>query len=179
MVKKRVNRDIKVTVALFVMAVFFVGLISYVGYNYFKLNRIESEIGILNIEIEELKKDDNITRIREKQKLMNELKEVVNNLDGAAESIDGITNISEHLLAVIVDAVPRDVQLTTFAVQGTSITVNGVALSKPAIAEFQYNFSDSDTITNVFIPKITNEGGYYSFEANLTIGGGKSENNQS
>lgn len=175
---------------LFVNILFFllglIGIAGYVGLNYVLMTKLAVETALVDQELVVIKTSKDLIRVMEKEELLNELSSVVVAVEEAGDDIELSSLISENLLSVIVETMPSDVQLTSFAVSENNLSFSGEALSKPAIAEYEYQLRQSALVEDIFLNSISSSGAegaigeeesrLFSFSMDLIIGGGKHEN---
>lgn len=149
----------------------------YMGFNYYLIIDQRNELLELDTKINELKSTDDIARIYSKQELLEELKSIVSNMEAAGDDINHSSIIDEDLLVTLADALPSDVRINNLLVSGNGITMSGEAISKPAIAEFEYNLRSIPSFSDMFIngiQRISDEN--FTFSISLNVGGGTDEN---
>lgn len=169
-----------------IFLVVLIGLASYVALNYFILNTMTAQLDKMSDELLVLKTSDTYIRVLEKDVLLTEINTLSTAIENAGESIELSSYINENLLAVIADAMPSDVSLSSYIIAGDGITLSGTALNKPSIAEYEYRLRNIELVDNIFINSISRDSGEavegitqnasYSFTMSLTLGGGNNEN---
>lgn len=151
-------------------------LAAYIGFNYYQINLQKQELSQLEVDLLEIKSTDDITRINEKQSLLAELTRIVDAMEAAGDDINKSSKIDEDLLVTLADALPSDVRINSLAIADDGISMAGDGMSKPAIAEFEYNLRNVPSFTGVFISDIQrDEEESFTFSVALTIGGDSDE----
>lgn len=177
--KKKVKKSAGVRLFNILFLVLMISLGAYVGFNYYLLGGQEEELKQLDIKIAEASTREDISRINEKKSLLVELESIMSSMDQAAEAIENSSFISEDLLISITDALPSDVNISSLSVSGTNIQLSGGALSKPAIAVFEYNLRSISYFKDIFINSIDSESeeeGSFTYNMTIEVGGGSDEN---
>lgn len=178
------TKSSKIVNILFLLTL--ISIAGYISYNYYVMTNIQNEMGAIDNELMEMKASKDLVRVTKKQDLLKSLSATVAALEAAGKDIELSSLISENLLAVLVDTMPSDVSLTSFAVSDNVLSLSGVAMSKPAIAEYEYNLRNSNLVETIFLNRISSnaeegaleapEDERYTFTMNLTIGGESDEN---
>lgn len=152
-------------------------LATYIGFNYYRINLQNQELSQLEVKLFEIKRTEDITRITEKQNLLVELTQIVDAMEVAGDDINKSSRIDEDLIVTIADALPSDVRINSLSIAADGITISGEGMSKPAIAEFEYNLRKVPSFSSVFINSIErSEEENFIFSVALTIGGDSDEN---
>lgn len=168
---KKYKGDSVVLVATIVFCVVLVGLIGYILFNQIYLSRLQNDLDELTDKVTVLKLSDDISRVLQKQELNNNLRSTSERIDGAKDMIALQETINENLFLVVADAMPVDVQLESIIVADNSISITGLALNRPAVAEFQYNLLSMDSIMEVFVSSIESDESSVSFTADIIFRG--------
>lgn len=175
---KKVKKSPSIQVAMFLYIIVLLIAVAFIGRNYIVLVEKQTKSDLLSAELLQLKSYDSIARILEKQTLEIKLKGIVRNLDAAHEGLMNNGSVNENMIALLVDAMPKDVELSEFSIADNQILANGLADSKPAIAEFEYNLREMSAVENVSIGSIRREDDSFSFDISigLRVGGDGHEN---
>lgn len=176
------KRSVSVQVTMLICALVLLGLAFYGFQNFRSLESAKEKLADLDTELMTLKLDQDIIRVIDKTELEGNLADIVTKIDLANQDIQNRVTVEERMLILLADTLPMDVSLTNFAINGPSITANGSADTKPAIAEFEYNLRHSKDVTDVTIGSISkregeDEDGYsFNISIGLTAGGTIDEN---
>ncbi len=177
--KQKVKKSTSVRLFNVVFLLLMISLATYVGFNYYQLNYQKVELKELNKAIAEASSRDDIARINEKKILLDELEGIVSSMDAAAQAISRSSIISEDLLLTITDALPSDVSISSVDISESGIVLSGTAISKPAIAVFEYNLRRISYFESIFIHGIetsSSDEGAYTFSMSIEVGGNSHEN---
>lgn len=139
------------------------------AYNFFQISTLRSEAQALE---QRLVNDPNYYRLAEVEEKELELQRYQNMLASlklADESIKASEVIDERLLFVISGTLPRDLALNSISINGRNIQVQGVAGSKPAIAEMEFNLRSTGEFVSIFVPSISENGGLFNFGMSFQV----------
>lgn len=174
---KKKTRSSAVRVVNVIFLVFMISLASYTGWNYWQIGEQLQVLAKLDQDIEEILATEDISRINSKQALLEELTQIVEAMEAAGDNITQSSIIDENLLVTIADALPSDLRLSSMTISANSVTINGEGMSKPAIAEFEYNLKQISSFSSIFISNIQKSSDEsYSFGLTFKVGGDDREN---
>ncbi len=168
--KKKSSVGVRLVNIFFML--FMILLIGYIAFNYYIISSQKSELSDLEQKITEIRATDDIARITEKQELLQQLLEIVADMEVAGDDIQHSSIISEDLLLTIADAMPSDLRINHLSINHINVSLSGESLSKPAIAEFEYNLRQFDSFQNVFVSGINRDTDRaYTFGLSFDVGG--------
>lgn len=173
----KAKKSVGVQISLLFSLVMLLVLIGTIGFNYFFMNVRSNQIKHLEEDIAEIQKTDELIRLLDKEALLIELKTTVNGMTLVGENMNQFNRVNENVIAVIVDAMPSDVQLNGLDIIENEIIIEGEAVIKPAIAEFEYNIHRVEYFDSIAIQSITrSEENTFTFSMTLDMGGAVDEN---
>ena len=111
----------------------------------------------------------------EKERELEEAQATLLSLEDSAELIFDKEVIDELLLFAIASAMPLDTSLTSMNISNRNVQLSGIADSKPAIAEFEYNIRQTGYFESIFVPSITESGDMWQFSMSFMVKGGAEE----
>ncbi|MGL6058525.1 MAG: PilN domain-containing protein [Culicoidibacterales bacterium] len=121
-------------------------------------------------------------KLVEAEQLANELTALTtldNQVSSIVTAIDNRdANITQTLLAVS-QVIPQTVTLDQTSIQATTLIIDGQAVMRQAIAEFQYNLKQLGLFNDVYVSTIQPTSGdatTFNFQLECQIGGGVNEN---
>lgn len=138
----------------------------------------------------ELDEKKSVLQIPENMKLLNEVKIKQDKVDSFQVAftqlklkyawIQSEKWFDEELMQVIVDTLPKQIQLTDLVFATTrpvdssapgihSFKIFGVSADKPAIAELEYNLRQTDRFVALFVSIIEMDGGLMRFDLEFTV----------
>ena len=148
---------------------------SWPAYNFYRVYTLRSEATALE---DRLVNDPNyhkLAEVEEKEEELQQYQNMLASLIAADESIHANEVIDERLLFVVAGTLPRDLALNSMSINDRSIQVQGIAGSKPAIAEMEFNLRNTGEFENIFVPSITENNGLFSFGMTFQIRGVSSD----
>ena len=112
---------------------------------------------------------ERLQRIEAKQAKLDEIKKILPIVQNSDKEIQKIDILDEQIVQTIVDAIPKDLQFSSFMLSDTQATVSGKARDKSAIAELEYNLRISKYFTDIFVSNIAFKEGIYDFALQFTV----------
>lgn len=170
-IKKKKGSDtpkIIVSVIILVVAIFIVGTFSYFTIATY----------INNNEAQEYRDKLQTEDIKAKVKESNEVNDQIDNLTQYDNRITIVNNaiasrdiVTVTLMNQISATIPSEVNIATISIDNTKVTIGATSSNKTAIAEFQHNLKEIDSIYDVYIGSISGDEGAYVFTAECTFKG--------
>lgn len=148
------------------LAIVLAAILVLTAFLYMRLNQQKKRLNQLQTEIENAGYQ---AQYQEAQKAFSEVeelkleKEFFVRLQGAMMEVH---RVNEHFMQFLGKEVIKDLYLNDIAIQNRQITLNGTALSKHAIAQFERDLRKTDTFDDVKITEIHKKGdseNYYMF----------------
>jgi type IV pilus assembly protein PilN len=140
------------------------------AYNFFQLYTLRSEAQALETRLLNDPNYIKLAEVEQKEADLVQYRVQLSNLSRADEAILASEQINERLLFVISGTLPRDLALNAMSINQGTIQVQGVAASKPAIAEMEYNLRQTGEFANIFVPSISENDGLFNFALTFQIG---------
>lgn len=162
--ERKVNKNL-----LFYSIVILVTLsmVFYYAYNFVLMRRANKDLLASKTQIEEIETNEKIKDVLDKEAKIEELKEDVARLKALDDYVKEKDIINEGLLLTITNAIPGGLYLRNMMLNVDSISIDGKALDKEAVAQFQHNLNKLDVFETIFVPGITYNENYYSFNMNI------------
>lgn len=162
--ERKVNKNL-----LFYSIVILVTLsmVFYYAYNFVLMRRANKDLLASKTQIEEIETNEKIKDVLDKEAKIEELKEDVARLKALDDYVKEKDIINEGLLLTITNAIPGGLYLRNMVLNVDSISIDGKALDKEAVAQFQHNLNKLDVFETIFVPGITYNENYYSFNMNI------------
>lgn len=148
------------------LAIVLAAILVLTAFLFVRLNQQKQRLNQLQTEIEN---PDYQAQYQEAQKAFTEVeelgleKEFFVRLQGAMMEVH---RVNEHFMQFLGKEVIKDLYLNDISIQNREITLNGTALSKHAIAQFERDLRKTDTFEDVKITEIHKKGdseNYYMF----------------
>ncbi len=141
---------------------------------------LTNELRPLRKEVEELRTDVNnavlaedIDRVMLLQSELEELTTEASQMTDAIETLNEMETVNQQLLTDLAQAKTDEVMFEQLTVNGDTITVQALSLSREDIANLEYNIRQFARYENVFVPTITYSDDYYQFSIQFNIKGGE------
>ncbi|PKM56355.1 MAG: hypothetical protein CVV00_00225 [Firmicutes bacterium HGW-Firmicutes-5] len=173
---KKEKKSASFVVTLLLCILLLVGMAGLYGYNYYIRTYLEVDLAKTNTAIAEIKASEDLGRILHKKDILDNLGTILSNIEVANGTIHDRHLVQENVFAMISDTLPMDVELVSIDMVDGVITMGGIALNKPAIAEFEHNLRQMTSVSDLFISEIVNNETGYGFVIQVQIGGGNHEN---
>jgi type IV pilus assembly protein PilN len=169
--KQKKDRTLFFGIGAAVIAFAIVGTFLWNSISTIKLN---SDIKALN---EELNKPDKIEKLRKaeelikKQEIMNSYFDGIKVIYSSVESRNTVTSVFMQSLTA---KMPQGVSFKSMAIDGQNVQVQGIAKTRAAIAELQYNLKNLSSVSEVSISSIAggtdkSTNGEYTFSLKCTL----------
>ncbi|MDW7678817.1 MAG: PilN domain-containing protein [Bacillota bacterium] len=139
------------------------------AYNFFQLYQLNNSIAEHEQRLVTDPRYPLFEEVEQKEAELAEEQRILASLEASAEEIHSREVIDELLLFTIVSSMPEDTAMNSMNISGRNITVNGVARSKPAIAEFEYNIRNTERFERIFIPSISESGDMWQFNMAFSL----------
>lgn len=162
--ERKVNKNL-----LFYSVVILVTLsmVFYYAYNFVLIRRANKDLEASQTQIEEIEANEKIKDVLDKEAKIVDLKDDVARLKALDDYVKEIDILNEGLLLTITNAIPKDLFFSNMTLNVDSISIDGSALGKEAIAQFQHNLNSLGVFEEIFVPGITYNDTYYSFNMNI------------
>lgn len=157
-----------------IIVVFLIGLLliaGVTGFSYFQNSSLANENLDMSTELALQENVDIFNKIETKQSLSTTLSDMLQNLNGATGTVEQREVIQQELFDLIIAALPSDAQINSLAITTDSISINGIAAQRSAIAEFEKSLRDTGVFQEVVISAINTELEEYTFDMSITLGG--------
>jgi Tfp pilus assembly protein PilN len=169
--RKSPKKDIeKFTVFINGFAIFIlIGIIAYGTFNLLSIRRLSNDITALNAELEAAGKDPRLTGIMAGEKEAAALKEDLSRLYALDKYIDDRDTVNESVLEAIRINTPPELFLDTMVMSRENIKLEGKSKEKEPIAQFEHNLRESEGLEKVFVSRVIDENGHYSFYMDIDL----------
>lgn len=144
-------------------------ILSYSIINYIEIRKLESNVILLEKEVESKNKDKRIKEILDKEKDINELKQKIDKLSSLDDYVAKNDIINEILLYQINKSIPDTVFLNSMVINTNAIKIEAKSKDKKSIAQFEHNLNEINDFEEIFIPQIINYEDYYSFTIDIKL----------
>ncbi|SMP48773.1 PilN domain-containing protein [Anoxynatronum buryatiense] len=134
-------------------------------YNFITLSQLRGSVDDHRQVLQSDPRYPLISTVEAKEAQKVEVNRQLEQMETAALAIEAREVINESLLYTIATAMPADTALSGMTITGPDIQLQGIARSKPAIAEFEFNVRETGYFEQLFIPNIseTDDGWQFSF----------------
>jgi type IV pilus assembly protein PilN len=173
---KKEKKSAGFVVTLLFCILLLTGMAGLYGYNYYIRTYLEVDLVKTNTAIAEIKASEDLGRILHKKDILDNLESILSNIEVANTTIYNRHLVQENIFAMISDTLPMDVELVSIEMADGVITMEGYALNKPAIAEFEHNLRQMTSVSDLFLSGIVNNESNYGFTIQVQVGGGLHEN---
>ena len=169
--KKSEKKEIQKSTALingFVILIL-AGIITYGTINILTIRRLGNEIAVLAASLETGRKDSRLPDIIAKEGEVTALKAELSKLYALDNVINDRDIVNEKVLEAIRVNTPPDLFLKSVAMSLEAIKLEGKSKDKGSIAQFAHNLRQLDGLERAFVPRVTDEKGYYSFYMDINL----------
>ncbi len=182
--KKSEKKEIQKSTTLIngIVILILAGIITYGTINILTIRRLSNEITLLAAGLEAGRQDSRLSDILAKEGEVTALTAELSRLYALEKVIDDRDIVNEKVLEAIRVNTPPDLFLKSVAMSLETIRLEGKSKDKGSIAQFAHNLRQLEGLERAFVPRVTDENGYYSFyldinlaEADLTDDGTKEE----
>lgn len=164
--ERKINKDyILYGIIILILAV----MVFKTTVNLFAIKKLKSELALLEDEIQTTETDGKVKDIQNKEDDVKDLKEKIDKLSALDEYASKNDIINEYLLLEIENSLPAKVFLKKMVLNSETIKIEGNSQDKDSIAQFQHNLKNLDAFSEVFIPNISNEEDYFTFNMDLRL----------
>lgn len=167
--KKRSKTLNKSIIFYSIIGIFIIGIIVFGLRNYILIRKLSAEVGSLIERYNLLSNDEKVKEIAEREQNIRLTKDNLDALNALDEYVNRQDIINESLLENIRASIPYDLFFDSILINSGSIRIEGKSKNKDSISLFQYNLSQYDDFSQVFIPEVMFEDGYYSFNLNIIM----------
>jgi len=164
--KNKIDKDL---IFYAIVLILTICVLIYAVANVIKVKKLNSEIFYLIEQIEIKKTDSRINKILSKEEEIRVFDQEFKKLKAVDEHVTTMDVINEDLLNAINIRVPETSFLKSIYINGSSVTIEGVALNKKTISDFEYKLAEVKYFDEIFIPAIYNENEYYGFTVNVKL----------
>lgn len=165
--KKKTEKSLLFINSLIILIL--IGTLSYGAFNYLTIRKLSNEIAALNTEFEDSGKNQKLSEILAMGKKVSALKEDLAKLNKLDRYIDDIDIINESVLESIRINTPSELFLGSMVMNAEGIMIEGISKDKRSIAQFEHNLRELEGWEKIFVSRITDEKGYYSFYLNIDM----------
>lgn len=170
-IKKKKGSDtpkIIVSVVILIVAIFIIGTFSYFTIATY-INNNEAQEYRDKLQSEDIKAKVNESNAVNDQ--IDNLTQYDNRITIVNNSISSRDIVTVTLMNQISATIPSEVNIATISIDNTKISIGATAKTKTAIAEFQHNLKEIDSIYDVYVGAITGDEGTYVFTVECTFKG--------
>ena len=170
-IKKKKGSDtpkIIVSVVILIVAIFIIGTFSYFTIATY-INNNEAQEYRDKLQTEDIKAKVNESNAVNDQ--IDNLTQYDNRITIVNNSISSRDVVTVTLMNQISATIPSEVNIATISIDNTKISIGATASTKTAIAEFQHNLKEIDSIYDVYVGAITGDEGSYVFTVECTFKG--------
>lgn len=150
-------------------------LTGYYAYNYFMLSQMKQELAVIETELnnpEMMAKVSEYQAFKSRNDALGAYGVLVDSINAA---LDDVTIITSDYYEELNSALPQKVFMQSASAGTTSLTVQGVAADRTAVAEYIHNLKQLGLFYDVFVSNI-NQGGENAssviFSLTCTVKGG-------
>ena len=144
-------------------------VLSFPVFNLVYAHTMKKDIAQMKTVLESPEIKAKMTRIDEKQKRIEEITTLLPIVEKSGLELQKADIVNEKLIKIVVDAIPPDVEFTSFNVNPDQMMIMGNARDKSAIAEIAFNLRETNTFKDIFIPNITLNEGTYNFSIQFAL----------
>jgi len=170
--KKQKSRRKKMIQLTSISAIILVFIIFF-GINQYRIISLEEKVNELEKVVNSKERLEAIAKYNTTKKKIDLLNEYYAALTEINKKIININTINSSLLRNIEATLPGDVFITGMSATTSLLNIQGVSVNKQAIAEFQHNLKNINTIEGVhvnIINKESDESNNYIFALQCTLG---------
>lgn len=170
-IKKKKGSDtpkIIVSVVILIVAIFIIGTFSYFTIATY-INNNEAQEYRDKLQSEDIKAKVNESNAVNDQ--IDNLTQYDNRITIVNNSISSRDIVTVTLMNQISATIPSEVNIATISIDNTKISIGATAKTKTAIAEFQHNLKEIDSIYDVYVGAISGDEGTYVFNIECTFKG--------
>lgn len=142
------------------------------AWNFYQLSQLDNQIESLDRQLTTDPRYPLFEDVSDKEAVLTEAQTQLEMLKKSTEMIGQREVITENVLFTIATAMPEDTALNSMTIAGNSVQMQGVARSKPAIAELEYNLRGTERFEQIFIPSMSEADGLWTFNLAFNIKGG-------
>lgn len=167
--KQSVNKKIYFYTLAIVVGGFVV--ISF-GWNMFNLYKLEHDIKKLNTTLNSSNVQDKVKKAEDINKKLSILGKYDEGLLQVGEAIEGRNMVNSQILKKLNSTLPDEVSFKSITIGGSSISIQALAQTRTAIAEFEHNIKELDIISDAQIGAINSDGAndsQYSFDIKCSL----------
>lgn len=147
----------------------FIGLITLFGvWNQVRIVRLDRELARLKEGVERMVADEDVKKLLDKQKKINEIRKNIGKISKEDEKINEYDLINEELLAIIDSKLPKNLSITSISGDIYDIEIVGTAGKKDSIVKFEEKLQDTD-ILDTFVSNISLVDKKYNFSLNIKL----------
>ncbi|HOA82149.1 MAG TPA: PilN domain-containing protein [Defluviitaleaceae bacterium] len=161
--KKRSKIPNKYVIFYSLIGTFIMGIIIFGLRNFILIRKLSVEVSSLKEQYYLLSKDEKIKDISDREQNIRLAKDRLETLNALDDYVSVRDIINESLLENIRASIPKNLFFDSILINSGSIRIEGKSKDKDSISQFQYNLSQYDDFSQVFIPEVVVEDGYYSF----------------
>lgn len=158
----------------FILAMFVLGGVT--AYSFYQNGLLLGQNILMTTELALPENVDTFSRIESKQTLKTTLTTISQDLNGAVTMIDQKEVITQDLMDLIVLSLPSDAQILNMSISDNTISINGVAAQRSAVAEFEKNLRDTGVFASVTLSTINTQEEEYNYDLSISLGGVVNEN---
>ncbi len=130
---------------------------------------MKKDIQDMKVVLDSAEAKEKLQRVEAKQAKLEEIKKILPMVQNGDKEIEKINVLDEQMLQSVVDAIPRDLQFSSFTISDSQASISGKARDKSAIAELEYNLRTTNRYSDIFISNITLNEGIYNFSLQFTV----------
>lgn len=145
------------------------------AWNFYQLYILDADINATRNQLETDPRYPLFDVVAEKQEELAAQEDILVKMNQSSEMIEEREVIDELLLFTIATAMPEDTALSSMSISGRDVQMQGIASSKPAIAELEYNIRQTGQFEQIFIPSMSDNEGLWQFNMAFRIKGGETE----
>lgn len=145
-----------------ILMVAFIG-VSF-GYTVFEKNRLQNEIASIDAYFEDETIKAKVAEIDAKLAEITDIKLKAQYLQYLEKDMKSIDIVNDKLLDFIKKEVVNNLSIEDMSINKGAVSLNGLALTKTEIAQFEYDLRNSGNFFDVFVPNISKQDGYYTFD---------------
>lgn len=159
----------------FILVLVVLAAAAWPAWNFYQLYQLHNEITFTRNQLETDPRYPLFDAVIEKQEALTGQRQVLDTMKRSAELITEREVIDELLMFTIATAMPEDSALNSMSISGRDVQMQGVAGSKPAIAELEFNIRQTGRFEQIFIPSMSENEGMWQFNMSFRVKGGEAQ----
>lgn len=149
--------------------IWIVAVIAFPVFNLVYGYQMKRDIQDMKNTLASAEAQERLQRVEAKQAKLDEIKKILPIVQNSDKEIQKIDILDEQIVQTVVDAIPKDLQFSSFNISYTEATILGKARDKSAIAELEYNLRSSKYFTDIFVSHIAFREDIYDFSLQFTV----------